>query len=142
MMTDAAEMMMYSLGAKSLIKAVGPAMIGADVAMQAVFAPKGRMMGDSAGALIGNGLQMGAGLMGGPLGIAGAFLGYKVGQKLSDAYDSTIKGLNATRHLNFGGNYKDTAVAYTMRQKAAQELGGSLLNARQFLGKESVLMHQ
>jgi hypothetical protein len=28
-----------------------------------------------------------------------------------------------------------------MRQRAAQEMSGSLLNARQYLGKEAALMH-
>jgi hypothetical protein len=40
-----------------------------------------------------------------------------------------------------GGGYQDTQTAYTMRQRAAQELTGSLLNARPYLGKEAALMH-
>jgi hypothetical protein len=40
-----------------------------------------------------------------------------------------------------GGDYQDTQVAWTMRQRAAQEMSGSLLNARQYLGKEAALMH-
>jgi hypothetical protein len=76
-----------------------------------------------------------------PGAIAG-FAAFYAGEKLGDAFQYAVDGVNASRKLNFGGNYKDTTVAYTMRQKAAQELGGSLLNARTYLGKEAVLFHQ
>jgi hypothetical protein len=44
--------------------------------------------------------------------------------------------------VRFGGNFKDSQPAYTMRQKAEQELSGSLLNARRYLGREAQLFHQ
>jgi hypothetical protein len=39
------------------------------------------------------------------------------------------------------GGYQDTEAAYTMRQRGAMELGRSLLNARQELGREAALLH-
>jgi hypothetical protein len=40
------------------------------------------------------------------------------------------------------GPWKDSEAGYTMRQRAANELSGSLMNARQILGKEAVFMHE
>jgi hypothetical protein len=48
----------------------------------------------------------------------------------------------SVKHINMGGNYEDSAVAYTMRQRAAQEMGSSVMNARQWLGQEALLLHQ
>lgn len=44
--------------------------------------------------------------------------------------------------IKMGGWYSNTQAAYTMRQAAVKEMSGSLMNARQFLGKEGMLMHQ
>lgn len=49
-------------------------------------------------------------------------------------------GRNSPR-VQTGGNYRDSQTAFTMRQAAAQEMSRSLLNARQYLGKESVFLH-
>lgn len=46
------------------------------------------------------------------------------------------------QRVRMGGEYEDTEVAWTMRQRAAVEIGNSLLNARQYLGKEASLMHE
>jgi hypothetical protein len=43
--------------------------------------------------------------------------------------------------VNFGGGYRDSAPAYTLRMKAEQEMRGSLLNNTQWLGKEGQLCH-
>jgi hypothetical protein len=45
------------------------------------------------------------------------------------------------RRVRMGGDYQDTQVAWTVRQRAAQEMAGSLLNACQYLGREAALMH-
>ena len=45
------------------------------------------------------------------------------------------------RRVNMGGDYHDTQVAWTMRQRATQEMAGSLRGARQYLRKEAALMH-
>jgi hypothetical protein len=50
-------------------------------------------------------------------------------------------GRQAT-HSNFGGGYKDTERAPTMRQQAVQEMGQPALNARMYLGREAQLLHQ
>src|SRR5208337_410423 len=46
------------------------------------------------------------------------------------------------RRVNFGGDYRDTVTAHTMRQVAAREMSASLMNARQWLGQEGAFMHQ
>lgn len=75
-------------------------------------------------------------------GLVGGYIGSKASPRVGTGIAKLVESVNSTRTLNFGGNYKDTTVAYTMRQRAAQELGSSLLNARQYLGKEAVLMYQ
>lgn len=90
----------------------------------------------AAGDLIGN-------VVGGP--VAGLALGL-VTERLGGYVEEGVQGLHDLnrfiKHVNMGGDYEDTRIAYTMRQRAAQELGTSVLNARQWLGKEAVLMHQ
>lgn len=44
--------------------------------------------------------------------------------------------------INFGGDFRDSQGAYTMRQLAVQEMAGSLLNARQYLAAEARLLHR
>src|SRR5271157_1479288 len=46
------------------------------------------------------------------------------------------------RRVNFGGDYRDTQTAATMRQSAAREMSRSLMNARQWLGQEGAFMAQ
>jgi len=46
------------------------------------------------------------------------------------------------RRVNFGGDYRDSSTAMTMRQVAAREMSASLMNARQWLGQEGAFMHQ
>ena len=91
------------------------------------------------------------------------WMGFAVGQALSGNVGGMIggvvgdmaiksavgKGLQAfmefghrSAQLETGGDYQDTEVAFTMRQRAAQEMSRSLLNARQYLGREAVLLHQ
>jgi hypothetical protein len=40
-----------------------------------------------------------------------------------------------------GGDYQDSEQAWTTRQAAVQEMSGSLMNARQWLGHEGQAMH-
>lgn len=116
-------------------------------------APRGKAVANSIGSGLGFGV---AGLIGGVLGglvggAAGAYIGATAGQLLFErqtnaAIARPIQALvdfdHKNRHVNFGGDYKDTNVAYTMRQVAAREMSGSLLNARQWLGHESSFLHQ
>lgn len=86
------------------------------------------------------------GLLGGAGGIVGLAAAYAVDrvvrEPLTKAYAAVTREARLTRHFNAGGDYEDTQVAYTQRQRAVQELSQSLLNARMYLGKESVLMHE
>jgi hypothetical protein len=110
-------------------------------------APKGEMIkrgAEGIGMLTGQAMggAVGGLLFGMPGEIAGQIIGGTVGEKIG----STLKPLedlgHQAYHLNFGGEYHDTEVAWTMRQRAVQEMGSSALNARQYLGKEAALMHQ
>jgi hypothetical protein len=91
----------------------------------------GQAMGGAVGGL----------LFGMPGEIAGQIIGGTVGEKIG----STLKPIedlgHQAYHLNFGGEYHDTEIAYTQRQRAIQEMSTSCLNARQWLGKEAVLFH-
>lgn len=82
-------------------------------------------------------------MVGGPLaGIALGSLFEHAGGKVGDAMQFFSEFHHMIHHVNMGGNYEDTRMAYTMRQRAAQEMGGSVMNARSWLGKEGALMHQ
>lgn len=81
--------------------------------------------------------------IGGPL--AGFILGSIVeplGGKVGEAFQAFADINRNIKHINMGGDYEDTKVAYTMRQRAAQEMGSSVMNARTWLGREAALMHQ
>jgi len=121
---------------------------GAPIAILGIAtAPKGEMIkrgAEGIGMLTGQAMggAVGGLLFGMPGEIAGQIIGGTVGEKIG----STLKPLedlgHQAYHLNFGGEYHDTEVAWTMRQRAIQEMGSSALNARQYLGKEAALMHQ
>jgi hypothetical protein len=121
---------------------------GAPLALLGVAtAPKGEMVkrgAEGLGMLSG---QMLGGAVGGLLlGIPGEIAGQIIGGTVGEKIGSTIAPLeelgHQAYHLNFGGKYEDTEVAWTMRQRAVEEMGSSALNARQYLGKEAALMHQ
>jgi hypothetical protein len=129
----------YSLGFKGNAMFLLPAM-----AVAAATAPRGDKLGEVVGtgvAALGTVL---GGLLGGPMG---AFAGTLL---LDPLIASGVgKGINRfarmgpnTHRLEMGGDFKDNEVFYTMRQRGAAEMGQSLLNARQYLGKEARLMHQ
>lgn len=115
---------------------------------QAATAPKGHKLSSGVAGVAG---MVGFGI-GDVVGTAllGPLFGFGLGAAIQEGVDKgvgeslqfvtdTVKQL---RHVHMGGDYEDTEAAYTMRQKAAQEMGSSVLNARQWLGKESILMHQ
>jgi hypothetical protein len=110
-------------------------------------APKGKMAERglematmTAGAMVGGAV---GGAFGGPIG---EFLGQLVGGTVGEKAGAVVAPLEElgreAHHANFGGDYHDTEVAYTMRQRAVQEMGASALNARMYLGKEAALFHQ
>lgn len=116
-------------------------------ALESFMAPKGhkvagfakgaiRTMAFAAGDVAGSALA-------GPIGgfIVGSIT-EKIGAEVGEGIEYFTDFNRATKHVNMGGNYEDTRVAYTMRQRAAQEMGTSVMNARTWLGKEALLMHQ
>lgn len=107
----------------------------------------GRTVGTAVGAVVGQFL-LPIPVVGAEIGaVVGGFIGAGAGSMTADKVTRTgttrtLHRLQQTRgQVRFGG-FRDTIPAYTMRQRAEQELSGSLLNARQYLGKEAQLMHQ
>lgn len=125
----------YALGGGVLLGAVAAAM-----------APRGKFVASAsgaAGATVGGVLGAAAGglLFGLPGELIGGALGGAAGERLEAVVQPFAEfGRNQAR-LNFG-TYKDSQAAFTMRQVAAREISQSVLNARQYLGKEALLLHQ
>jgi hypothetical protein len=110
-------------------------------------APKGEMIkrgAEGIGMLTGSavGAALGGLALGLPGEIAGGLIGGTVGEKVGAVIEPLEELGRQAHHLNFGGEYHDTEIAYTQRQRAIQEMSTSCLNARQWLGKEAALMHQ
>lgn len=106
----------------------------------------GSLIGEAAGTLLG--------AFAGPIGVmaggtAGAIYGGDVGEFFTrrGAYEKgrlasfATAGAIAKRKVQFGRGFRDTSEAQTMRQLAVQEMAGSLLNSRQYLGNESYFFH-
>lgn len=101
-----------------------------------------------AGAAVGSLILPGVGtFVGGAIGsIAGYTIGgtaigdyaYERGKMFSGIAASAI----AKDKIEFGHRFQDSEAAFTMRQLAVQEMAGSLLNARQYLGNEAYFMHR
>ena len=111
-------------------------------------APKGHMLRSGANG-IGNtiggvlGAAIGGAVFGLPGEIVGGFIGGDIlGKGAEKAVAALQNRYKQAQHLNFGQGFQDNEMAFTMRQRAVQELGRSALNARQFLGREAVLMHE
>jgi len=87
-------------------------------------------------------------MIGGPaLGYAAAIvapilLGNDIDKAMAGTFQAAVDFGANMRRLRFGGDYRDTQTAYTMRQTAARDMSGSLMNARQWLGQEGAFMHQ
>jgi hypothetical protein len=90
------------------------------------------------------------GLIGAGIGIAGAIGGEAIGgalakgpaRQLGLGARAIVKTARAVDRIQFGGNFVDSRAAHTMRQRAVQEMSGSMLNARQFLGNEAIFLHE
>jgi hypothetical protein len=114
---------------------------------ETMFAPKGHKMS----AFAGGAARMAAYTVGDFVGTlaGGPLLGFTLGTVTEGLGSYVEEGVQILhdfnrniKHINMGGDYEDTQVAYTMRQRAAQELGRSAMNARQWLGREALFMHQ
>ena len=122
--------------------------IGAAMALlQGATAPRGHMVsqlaagtGATAGGMLG--AAVGGLMLGLPGELIGGWVGGTAGEKVGAAVHAFTDIAHSAQHLNFGGHYQDTQEAFTMRQRAVQEMSTSLLNARQYLGKEAALLHQ
>ena len=115
----------------------------------------GQGVSGASGAILGEVIGTIAGAPFGPAGvavgqIAGNFIGapvaafftrrrsYEKGRMASYAAAGAI----SKHKVQFGRGFRDTEEAYTMRQAAVQEMAGSLLNARQYLGNEAFFLHR
>lgn len=112
-------------------------------ALSAAMAPHGHKASAAAGTLaplVGSAAGM---LLRGPLGaITGGLL---VDTKVSGMVSAGVQKFVGFEHqmngFHNGQGFQDSEVAWTMRQRAAQELSGSLTNARALLGREAAMMH-
>lgn len=113
-------------------------------AFAAATAPRNHKLGAGVGALAAPIGTFIGGALGGPLGaLAGTFIldpliQSGVGKAVSAFSDF---GRNQ-RRLETGGSFADSTMNWTMRQRAASEMGSSLMNARQILGREAAFFHQ
>ena len=111
------------------------------------FAEKGHKFSGAVGGTI-RGLAYGVGdligtTLAGPVGGLALGMAFDAATApVTDVIQSFVDFNKHVKHINMGGNYEDTRTAYTMRQRAAQEMGSSVMNARAWLGKEAALLHQ
>jgi hypothetical protein len=114
-------------------------------AYRGMSAPRGKAIGNAMGGFAGSilGPTLGA-FLGGPVGsfIGAALLSEPIERLVSGTVNRFATIAKDNNSLHAGGNYKDTQIAYTMRQRAAQDMSTSLLNARQYLGHEAMLGHE
>jgi len=73
---------------------------------------------------------------------AGMVFGNSIDEGIKTSVQAAVDFGSNMRRSSFGGDYRDTQVAVTMRQAAAREMSGSLMNARQWLGSEASFLHQ
>ena len=93
-------------------------------------APKGEMIkrgAEGIGMLTGQAMggAVGGLLFGMPGEIAGQIIGGTIGEKIGSTVAPLEELGHQAYHLNFGGEYHDTEIAWTMRQRAVQEMGSS-----------------
>jgi hypothetical protein len=114
-----------------------------DLGTRAVMSPRGHFASSMiAGTLANVGAELASFVPIPGVNLALSFLAYGAGQALEKPIQNFVELNHRVRHVDMGGTYQDTQQAYTMRARAAQELGSSLLNARQILGKEALYFHQ
>lgn len=130
----------------SHLKGLGYFAAGAGI-LESTFSPRGHKASGMVGG-VARTLAFGVGDVAGNAiaGPVGGFILGSITEKAGAAVGEAVQMFNdfnrTIKHVNMGGNYEDTKVAYTMRQRAAQEMGSSVMNARTWLGKEAALMHQ
>jgi hypothetical protein len=130
----------------SHLKSVGP-WVPLTAFGSAYMAPKGSKLSHFVGgaaSVIGFGVGdlIGTALAGPLAGFALGLLGDKAGNAIGTGLQDFSQIARQRRVVDMGGKYEDTQLAFTMRQRAAQEMGSSVMNARRYLGSEALLMHQ
>lgn len=117
----------------------------------AIKAPTGHKISAFAGGGVGFGV---AAVIGGAVGsmfgipppiaatISGVLFQDVIDRNITNVVQAAVDFGSKQRRINMGGDYRDTQIAMTMRQVAAREMGGSLMNARQWLGQEASFLHQ
>jgi hypothetical protein len=106
-------------------------------------APEGRKVSTATGALAsGVGAFVGGALFGLPGAVVGGFIGDELASSAIGKAMGRMHDLPRDRaRVNFTTGFQDSDAAFTMRQRAAHELSGSLMNARQYLGGEGAFLH-
>jgi len=113
-------------------------------AVSAALAPRHRRVSAFASSIVPwtLGAMVGGAVAGSPGAMVGGFLANTFLEKpIGDAVQAFAGFHERVSRVRMGGDYTDTARAYTMRQVAAREMAGSLMNARQWLGQESIMFH-
>jgi hypothetical protein len=67
---------------------------------------------------------------------------YRIGASITDKVRLFTDLNRRVRHLEMGGDYKDTVTAQRQRLRAIQDMNASLIPGRRFLGQEALLMHR
>jgi hypothetical protein len=65
-------------------------------------------------------------------------IGNTINRSIRSLSDESLQ----VRHLELGGNYRDTASARNARVRALYEMSGATSAARRYLGQEAALMHR
>ncbi len=123
-----------------------PAMALPFAAFSAASAERGHKAAAGIGAMTPwLGTAIGGFLAGAPGAILGGILiDGKLQEMVTDGVQLMIDTGQQLKAVEMGkdnAQLVQTQAAYTMRQRAARDLSGSLLNARQYLGKEAALLH-
>ena len=120
-------------------------------AIGTITAPRGHKISALAGGGVGFGVgAVLGGAIAGAFGIppnvgalvAGTIMSGDVDKFITDSVQSAVDFGSNMRRARFGGDYRDTNTAYTMRQAASREMSRSLVNSRQWLGQEAAFMAQ
>jgi hypothetical protein len=107
-------------------------------------AGQGQVVSTSAGFLAGM-MPAGLGAMvaGGPGALAtGVLFGEPFGHAVRSKVQSISRRARTKVQFEMGDEFVESEAIWTMRQRAAADMSGSLLNARQVLGREAALMHE
>ena len=75
-------------------------------------------------------------------GLASDYAEYRIGSQLIKHVRFFTDTDKRIRHLEMGGNYRDSEIAQLQRFQAIQDINASMVPGRRYLGQESRLMHR